>query len=152
MKRAMIIENAQTTEPDNKALLNAERRLRRAGLRPTRQRVSLAALIFQNGDRHLTAEDLHGEATSNGVDVSLATVYNTLHQFTDVKLLRVLALEGSKTFFDTNISDHHHFYIEDENRIVDIEGGPIEFGALPQAPEGMEISHVDVIIRLKKKL
>lgn len=133
-----------------KAKREAERRLRHAGLRPTRQRMSLASLIFQNGDRHLTAEDLHQEALDSGVHVSLATVYNTLHQFTDANLLRVLALEGSKTFFDTNISDHHHFYVEDENRVMDIMSGPITLSELPVAPEGMEIAHVDVIIRLKK--
>lgn len=135
----------------SKTARDAERRLRRVGLRPTRQRVSLAALIFQNGDRHLTAEDLHHEAVEAGVNVSLATVYNTLHQFTDAKLLRVLALEGSKTFFDTNISDHHHFYVEGDNRVMDISTGPVALSALPEAPEGMEIAHVDVIIRLKKK-
>lgn len=134
-----------------KAAREAERRLRRAGLRPTRQRMSLASLIFQSGDRHLTAEDLHQEALDAGVHVSLATVYNTLHQFTDANLLRVLALEGSKTFFDTNISDHHHFYVEDENRVMDIMSGPITLSELPEPPEGMEIAHVDVIVRLKKK-
>lgn len=128
-----------------KHAFNAEKRLRRVGLRPTRQRVSLASLIFQNGDRHLTAEQLHEEAVEAGYDVSLATVYNTLHQFTDARLLRVLAIEGAKTCFDTNVSDHHHFYIEDENRVVDIEGGPINLSHLPTPPEGMEIAHVDVL-------
>lgn len=149
----LIMENfgVQIQADCPKATRDAERRLRRVGLRPTRQRVSLASLIFQNGDRHLTAEDLHQEAVEAGVNVSLATVYNTLHQFTDANLLRVLALEGSKTFFDTNISDHHHFYVEGENRVMDIASGPITLSSLPEAPEGMEIAHVDVIVRLKKK-
>ncbi len=97
-----------------------EARVREAGLRPTRQRVALAQLLFAKGDRHLSAEELHEEAVAAGVPVSLATVYNSLHQFTEAGLLRILAIEGSRTYFDTNTSDHHHFYIEGENRIFDI--------------------------------
>jgi hypothetical protein len=87
-------------------------RLRDAGLRPTRQRVALADLLFAKGDRHLTAEELHEEAVGVGVPCSLATVYNTLHQFTEAGMLRVLSLETAKTYFDTNVSDHHHFVVE----------------------------------------
>ena len=99
--------------------------MRDAGLRPTRQRVALAELLFAKGDRHLSAEELHEEALAAGVPVSLATVYNTLHQFTEAGLLRILAVEGSKTYFDTNTSDHHHFFIEGENRVFDIDDGPV---------------------------
>lgn len=118
-------------------------------MRPTRQRVALAHHIFKAGDRHLSAEELHAEVTCSGVNVSLATVYNTLHQFTEVGLLRMLAVEGSKNYFDTNTSDHHHFFIEGENRIVDIPDGPVRFAGLPTPPDGMEIAHVDVIVRLR---
>ena len=97
-----------------------EERLRHAGLRPTRQRVALASLIFGAGDRHLSAEELHEEAVAASIPVSLATVYNTLHQFTEARMLRILAMEGSKTYFDTNVDDHHHFFIEGENRVLDI--------------------------------
>ena len=128
-----------------------ESRLRVAGLRPTRQRVALANTIFRNGDRHLTAENLHEEVTASGFNVSLATVYNTLHQFTSAGLLRMIAVEGSKSYFDTNTSDHHHFFVEGENRIIDIPDGPIQVGRLPEPPEGMEIAHVDVIVRLKPR-
>ena len=130
---------------------NAEMRLRRSGLRPTRQRLALADLLFAKGDRHLTVEELHEEAVTAGVPVSLATVYNTLHQFTEAGMIRVLAVESAKTYFDTNVSDHHHFFVEGRNEVLDIPISNIEIGNLPQAPEGMEIAHVDVVIRLRPK-
>lgn len=128
-----------------------ETRVRNAGLRPTRQRIALADLLFAKGDRHLSAEELHEEAAMAGVTVSLATVYNTLHQFTDAGLLRILAVEGSRTYFDTNTSDHHHFFIEGENRVMDIEAGPVSVSNLPEPPEGMEIANVDIIVRLRPR-
>ena len=130
---------------------SVDRQVRDAGLRPTRQRVALADLLFAKGDRHLSAEELHEEALVAGVPVSLATVYNALHQFTQAGLLRILSVEGSKTYFDTNTSDHHHFYVEGENRIFDIESGPVSVGNLPHPPEGMEIVNVDVVVRLRPK-
>lgn len=130
---------------------DTEKRVREAGLRPTRQRVALADLLFAKGDRHLSAEELHEEALGAGVTVSLATVYNTLHQFTEAGLLRILAIEGAKTYFDTNTSDHHHFFIEGENRVMDIGSGPVSVNNLPEPPEGMEIANVDIIVRLRPK-
>ncbi|TCT44501.1 iron response transcriptional regulator IrrA [Martelella mediterranea] len=130
--------------------LSAER-LRESGLRPTRQRVALADLLFAKGDRHVTVEELHGEAQEAGVPVSLATVYNTLHQFTGAGMIRVLAVEGAKTYFDTNTSDHHHFFVEGENEVIDMPESSISLGGLPQPPEGMEISHVDVVVRLRPR-
>lgn len=128
-----------------------EQRVRDAGLRPTRQRIALASLLFAKGDRHLSAEELHEEALVAGVPVSLATVYNTLHQFTEVGLLRILAVEGSRTYFDTNTSDHHHFFVEGENRVYDIDAGPVRVENLPEPPAGMEIANVDIVIRLRPK-
>lgn len=130
-----------------------EQRVREAGLRPTRQRVALANLLFGQGDRHLSAEELHEEAQTAGVPVSLATVYNALHQFTEAGLLRILAVEGAKTYFDTNTSDHHHFFVEDENRLVDIDivEGPVTVINLPPPPEGLEIANVDIVVRLRRK-
>jgi Fur family transcriptional regulator, iron response regulator len=128
-----------------------EARLRTAGLRPTRQRMALATLLYAKGDRHLTVEELHEEATAAGIDVSLATVYNTLHQFTEARMIRVLAVEGSRTYFDTNVSDHHHFFIEGRNEVRDIPTSNITINNLPAPPEGMEIAHVDVVIRLREK-
>ncbi|KIQ04657.1 Fur family transcriptional regulator [Agrobacterium tumefaciens] len=133
------------------ATLDIGTRLRRFGLRPTRQRVALGDLLFAKGDRHLTVEELHDEAVNAGVPISLATVYNTLHQFTEAGLIRVLAMEGAKTYFDTNVSDHHHFFVEGENEVLDIPVNNLEIGNLPEPPEGMEIAHVDVVIRLRRK-
>jgi Fur family iron response transcriptional regulator len=129
----------------------AETRLKASGLRPTRQRVSLATLLFAKGDRHLSAEQLHAEAHLSGMPVSLATVYNTLNQFTDAGMLRVVAIEGNRNYFDTNTSDHHHFYIEDENRVIDVPGNGVTVSNLPEPPEGTEIANVDIVIRLRKK-
>src|SRR6188474_2076701 len=95
-------------------------KLREVGLRPTRQRMALGWILFAKGDRHLTAEMLYEEATRAKVPVSLATVYNTLHQFTDVGLLRQIAVDGSKTYFDTNVTDHHHFFLEEDDSLLDI--------------------------------
>ena len=125
-------------------------KLRQAGLRPTRQRVALGWLLFAKGDRHVTAERLFEEATTARVAISLATVYNTLHQFTEAGLLREIAVDGSKTYFDTNVENHHHFLIEDSNVLVDIPGSHIAVGPLPDVPEGMEVTRVDVIIRLTR--
>ena len=125
--------------------------LRKAGLRPTRQRVSLAEILYSKGDRHVSAELLHEEAVDADVPVSLATVYNTLHQFTEAGLLREVAVEGNKTYFDTNVSDHHHFFIEGENRVIDIPGEGVGIGKLPRAPEGMEVVRVDVVVRVREK-
>jgi len=125
--------------------------LRVAGLRPTRQRVSLAELLFAKGDRHLTAERLHEEAVGNNVPVSLATVYNTLHQFTEVGLLREVAVEGSKTYFDTNTSNHYHFFCEKDGVLMDIPTDELNVQGLPEPPEGMEVSRIDVLVRLVEK-
>jgi Fur family iron response transcriptional regulator len=125
-------------------------RLRKAGLRPTRQRVSLGWLLFAKGDRHVSAEMLFEEAMKARVPVSLATVYNTLHQFTQVGLLRELAIEGAKTYFDTDNSEHHHFLVEGENAVIDIPASEVEVAALPQPPEGYEIARVEVVVRLRR--
>lgn len=129
----------------------AGERVRSAGLRPTRQRLALASLLFAKGDRHLTAEELHEEAQAAGFPVSLATVYNTLHQFTEAGMLRTLAVEGARTYFDTNTSDHHHFYVEGENKVLDIGGCPVTVLNLPEPPMGMEIANVDIVVRLRPK-
>jgi len=127
---------------------NALERLRRVGLRPTRQRLALARLLFDKGNRHLTAEQLHGEAIEAAVRVSLATVYNTLHQFTTAGLLNEVVVEPGRSYFDTNVDDHHHFFFEERGQLQDIPGDTLLVSALPQAPSGTAIRRVDVIIRL----
>ena len=123
-------------------------RLRAAGLRPTRQRLALAKLLFENGDRHITAEQLHSEALGSSIRVSLATVYNTLHQFTEAQLLREIVVDSGRSYFDTNISAHHHFFYEETGELCDIPGEEINVAQLPVAPEGMTIKQVDVVVRL----
>jgi len=127
-----------------------EQRLRQAGLRPTRQRMSLGEILFNHGDRHVSAEQLHAEAVRAGVEVSLATIYNTLNQFTEAGLLREVAVEGHKSYFDTNTSNHYHYYLEDEGRLMDIDSDDLSVGGLPTPPEGMRISRIDIIVRLEK--
>lgn len=124
-------------------------RLRRAGLRPTRQRVALAELLFGSGDRHVTAEELHEEAVRARVPVSLATIYNTLNQFTEAGLLREVAIEGQRTYFDTNTSNHFHYYLESERRLFDIPTSALTVVGLPDAPEGTRVRRIDVIVRLE---
>jgi Fur family iron response transcriptional regulator len=125
-------------------------KLRSAGLRPTRQRVALGWLLFGKGHRHVTAERLYEEAGVARVPVSLATVYNTLHQFTEAGLLREIAVDGARTYFDTNLSTHHHFLEEGGDALIDIPGGQIEVGRLPEPPEGFVIDRVDVVVRLRR--
>jgi Fur family iron response transcriptional regulator len=127
---------------------NALERLRRVGLRPTRQRLALARLLFDQDNRHVTAEQLHGEASAAAVRVSLATVYNTLHQFTAAGLLNEIVVEPGCSYFDTNVDDHHHFFFEDSGRLQDIPGNTVLVSEMPEAPSGMAIRRVDVIIRL----
>jgi Fur family iron response transcriptional regulator len=126
-----------------------EAKLRAAALRPTRQRISLAGLLFGSGDRHISAEALHEEAKRAGMPVSLATVYNTLHQFTEAGLLRAIAVDTTKTYFDTNTGDHHHFYLETTNEVIDMPESFIRVENLPEPPTGHSISRVDVIVRIK---
>src|SRR5947207_9288242 len=121
------------------------------GLRPTRQLMALGWILFAKGDRHLTAEMLYEEATKAKVPVSLATVYNTLHQFTDVGLLRQVAVDGSKTYFDTNNTQHHHFFVEGENALLDIPDSAVIVEESPVPPEGYEIARIDVVVRLRRK-
>ena len=126
-------------------------RLKAVGLRPTRQRLALAKLLFGPGNRHVSAERLHGEAVEAQVRVSLATVYNTLHQFTAVGLLREVVVEPGRSYFDTNVEDHHHFYFQDTGRIEDIPGDDLRVLDLPAAPAGTRVARVDVIVRVAEE-
>ncbi len=126
--------------------------LKGAGLRPTRQRLSLARLLVGDGnDRHVTAESLYDAAAHEGDKVSLATVYNTLRAFCDAGLLREIMVDGAKSYFDTNMSDHPHFFWEDTQELMDAPRDQLEISNLPDAPQGAEISKVDVVIRLRRK-
>lgn len=122
-----------------------------AGLRPTRQRLTLASLLVGDGqNRHVTAESLFDAASQAGEKVSLATVYNTLRAFCDAGLMREITVDGSKSYFDTNMTDHPHFYWEDSASLTDAPVEELEIRRLPHAPEGAEIASVDVVIRLRR--
>ncbi|CAN0404284.1 unnamed protein product [Discosporangium mesarthrocarpum] len=123
-------------------------RLKQAGLRPTRQRIALAKLLFEGENRHVTAEELHGEARAAGVSVSLATIYNSLHQFTDAGIMREVVVEAGRSYFDTNTGDHHHFFHEDTGTLEDIHCDLINVSELPTAPDGKSVQRVDVIVRV----
>src|ERR1700747_2650954 len=125
--------------------------LQSAGLRPTRQRMALGWLLFGKGARHLTAEMLYEEATLAKVTVSLATIYNTLNQLTDAGLLRQVAVDGTKPYFDTNPHAHHHFYLETNHELIDIPDPYPVLHRMPDVPEGYEISRIDMVVRLRKK-
>ena len=128
----------------------AVERLRAVGLRPTRQRVELASLLFRTGDRHVTAESLHDEVSGLGLKISLATVYNTLHQFTHAGLLRQVVVDAARGYFDTNTGDHQHFFLEEEGALIDIPGDQITVAGVPLPPAGLAVDRVDVVVRVKR--
>ena len=127
---------------------HALQQLNMAGLRPTKQRLALAKLLFENGDRHVTAEQLHIEADAARVVVSLATIYNTLHQFTRTGLLREVVVEQGRSYFDTNTTEHHHFFNESTGELVDIPTSPVLVANLPAPPDGTRVARIDVVVRL----
>jgi len=131
------------------AALAAEK-LRGAGLRPTRQRIELAAHLFTGPDFHVTAESLHDEVVRSGIKVSLATVYNTLHQFTEAGLLRQVVVDAARGYFDTNTGDHQHFFLENEGLLIDIPGESIAVSGVPSPPAGTAVDRVDVVVRVRR--
>jgi Fur family transcriptional regulator, iron response regulator len=133
----------------NSRVEEAVARLRAAGLRPTRQRTLLTQLLGSE-HRHVSAEALHREAQKAGMPVALATVYNTLHQFTEAGLLREVVVGSGRSYFDTNTGDHQHFYCEDDGTLIDIEGDAIEVAGVPTPPKGMAVDRVDVVVRVKR--
>ncbi len=137
---------AKMIEPHFEA---AAEQLRTAGLRTTRQRLVLAEILFGQGHRHVTAESLFTEAAERGARLSLATVYNCLHQFTNAGLLRMVTVDAGRAYFDTNLSPHHHFYYERSGELRDIPEADVAVSKLPAAPAGAKIARVDVILRLE---
>ncbi|MDP2699356.1 iron response transcriptional regulator IrrA [Thalassospira sp.] len=130
---------------------HALNRLKEAGLRPTRQRLALARLLFDNGPRHITAEQLHSEAMAQNVRVSLATVYNALHQFTDAGLIREIVVDSGRSYFDTNVAPHYHFYCEDDGMLIDIPADAVQLARVPNMPRGTELASVDLVFRLRRQ-
>lgn len=126
--------------------------LREAGLRPTRQRTALAALLVGDGrDRHVNAENLHDAARRAGASVSLATVYNTLRAFCAAGLIKEITVDGNRSYFDTRLDDHPHFFWEEDGRLTDAPKEQLRIEQLPDVPDGMEIFKVDVVVRLRRR-
>lgn len=130
---------------------NTAERLKAAGLRPTAQRLALAHLLFDGSEKHISAESLFEEVIRAGTKVSLATVYNTLHQFKAVGLLREVAIEGDRSYYDTNTSNHFHLFDQGAGELTDLDPGQLKISGLPELPAGQEIDRIDVIIRLRPK-
>lgn len=144
----MTQSRAHSARPFARPFAQALERLRAAGLRPTRQRLALAKILFEKGDRHVSAELLRDEAGSHGVRVSLATIYNTLHQFTAAGLMREIVVDGQRAYFDTNTTDHHHFFYEGSGRLQDIPADSVKFSRVPEPPRGARVRRVEVIVRV----
>lgn len=142
---------AMQVAPERSSSFRIRGLLNQAGLRATRQRTALTALLFSHGDRHVTAETLHEEAVRAHMPMSLATVYNTLNQLTDAGLLRQIGVDGSKSFFDTNTSEHHHYFLECEDVLLDIPDGDALLERLPPIPQGFQVTHVAVVVRLRRR-
>ena len=138
-------------KPDSSSLIDFAKQLRLSGLRPTRQRVAIAALLLDGRHRHVSADSLTEEITAAGVEVSVGTVYNTLNQFTSAGLLRRVLVHNDYSLFDTNTDHHHHFYEASNDQLVDIPNDDVSLAKLPQAPDGHEIKAVDVVIHIQSK-
>ena len=134
---------------ESKALLEAK--IRKTGLRPTRQRMILAELLFLNGNRHLTAEQLHGEVIDRNDQISLATIYNNLHQFTRTGLLREVIVDATRVYFDTNIEPHHHFFYENNAYLEDIPAQSLKLLDIPTLPPETSVTSIDIIIRVRSQ-
>jgi Fur family iron response transcriptional regulator len=141
-------DNMNKPSPEMREI--AAKRLRSAGLRPTRQRLELATALFEGGDRHVTAEDLRAEMAEIGARISLATVYNALHQFTEAGILRQVVVDATRSYFDTNTGDHQHFFLEEDGMLIDIPGESVTVAGVPAPPQGLAIDRVDVVIRVKR--
>lgn len=139
------------SEPSKEAVERGSLWLEQGGLRPTRQRLALAALLVGDGEnRHVTAETLYAASMQSEERVSLATVYNTLRAFCEAGLMHEVVVDGSKSYFDTRIDDHPHFYWEETGRLTDAPPEQLEIARLPEAPAGTKVAKVDVVIRLKR--
>ena len=125
---------------------NIESKLKALGQRLTLQRLNLAKLIFTDKDQHMSADQLYQKAQEKGFHISLATIYNTLNQWAKMGLLRRVAVYSGAVYFDTNVSNHYHFYDKEKDDLIDLPSNQVQFTNLPLAPDGMQIKNVDVVI------
>ena len=142
-----MLKNIKTYNPlsdYNKVI----KKLNNNGVRPTKQRMVLAKLLFEKGKRHISAEDLFDEVRNEDRKISLATIYNTLKQFTSLGLIREIVVDQNKSLYCTNKESHYHLYIEDENKVIDIPTKNIDLN-IPSIPACLKLHDVDVIVRIR---
>jgi len=128
----------------------ALQKLTACGIRPTAQRVQIAALLL-SADQHLSAEQILASLGARGMHVSKATVYNTLNLFAASGLIRQLSIDGERTWFDSNTAAHYHFHDVDGGELIDVPVPDVEFSRLPTIPDGMELAGIDLVIRVRRK-
>ena len=145
----LMAKTNMNNDPKNRPYADFLDVLKRCDLRPTRQRMALARLLSDAGDCHLTAEQLYDRAQKANIRVSLATIYNTLHQFTRAGMLREIVVDTGRSYFDTNTTEHHHFFFEDRAELEDISGGDVVIASMPKPPKGTEVERIDVVIRVR---
>ncbi|MEM8800144.1 MAG: iron response transcriptional regulator IrrA [Pseudomonadota bacterium] len=150
-RKPAIATMRSTVQPQRRAFSEMITLIHSVGLRPTRQRLALAKLLFENGHRHVTADQLHSEVLATGVTVSLATVYNTVHQFVDVGLLKQVVIDPGRTYFDTNTKDHHHFYDSETGELTDIHNDEVAISLMPKTPQGMHLRNTHVIFTIDRR-
>ena len=127
------------------------KKLRSSGLRPTKQRVEIAKFLFEREKTfHFTVESLNKLLTKkSNSKIALATIYNTVHAFKAAGHLSEVEVRGNKTYFDTNVSNHHHFYDSETSELIDIDANDVVIQKFPKAPNGKKIKNIEVFINLK---
>jgi len=128
---------------------NIKEILRSKSLKLTKQRLLIASYLFDGKDKHVSAEELFKKLNKSKSKISLATVYNTLHEFYKNKLISKLTINSEKIYFDTNMTDHHHFYNKKDEMLVDVSGN-LKINGLPNPPKGKKIEKIEVLVHLKK--
>ena len=123
-------------------------KLEKNGIRATKQRRVLAKLIFDKGKRHISAENLYDEVKKEERKISMATVYNTLKQFTNLGLIREIVVDQNKSLYCNNNQSHYHLYIEDEGKVIDIPTQNIDLD-IPSIPACLQLHDIDVIVRIR---
>ena len=126
----------------------AMKKIESSGIRPTKQRRVLAKILFEKGNRHLSADELFHDVKKEDRKISMATVYNTLKQFTSLGLVREVVVDQNKSLYCTNHKSHYHLYIEDEGKIVDIPTKNIDLN-IPSIPACLQLHNIDVIVRIR---
>lgn len=123
-------------------------RLKKAGVTPTQQRVEIGQILFAK-PQHMSADQVLTVVNKTGPLVSKATIYNTLGLFARMGLVKEVIVDPTKVFYDSNVTDHYHFYSMDSGELIDIQGEQLRLERMPNLPEGMEAQGVDIVIRVR---